>query len=197
MTATATQIELRFSGKLADMTDDLRRELLERSATPDDRIASATREIIARVRADGDNALREFARTFDKVELEEIEVPRSAMRKAYEAISDDLREALKRAAANIRKVHEAQLPSETSVEVEPGVVVSRRPDPLERVGIYAPGGTAAYASSVLMAAVPARVAGVGEIILCSPPAQSGLPPREVLAAAEIAGVDRVFAIGGA
>lgn len=197
MTASATEIELRFSGKLADMSDELRRELLDRTATPDDRIASATREIIARVRADGDNALREFARTFDKVELEEVEVPRSAMREAYESISDDLREALNRAAANIRKVHEAQLPSETSVEVEPGVVVSRRPDPLERVGIYAPGGTAAYASSVLMAAVPARVAGVSEIILCSPPAQSGLPPREVLAAAEIADVDRVFAIGGA
>jgi histidinol dehydrogenase len=106
--------------------------------------------------------------------------------------------ALLRSARNIKAVHAAAMPVATSIEVEEGVVVSRRPDPLRRVGIYAPGGTAAYASSVLMAAVPARVAGVDEIVLCTPPSEgTGRPGAAILAAARIAGVDRVFAVGGA
>jgi histidinol dehydrogenase len=89
------------------------------------------------------------------------------------------------------------MPIATECEVEPGVIVGRRPDPLGRVGIYAPGGRAAYPSSVLMGAVPARVAGVGEVVLCSPARDDGAPFPIVLAAAALAGVDRVFAIGGA
>src|SRR2546422_96770 len=91
----------------------------------------------------------------------------------------------------------AQLPQAVVTETEPGVLVGRRPDPLARVGVYAPGGRACYPSSVLMAAIPARVAGVKEILLCSPPDATGRPSIPVLAAAEIADVDRVFAIGGA
>ncbi|MGZ6134143.1 MAG: histidinol dehydrogenase, partial [Myxococcaceae bacterium] len=98
---------------------------------------------------------------------------------------------------NLARVHSAFRPQATRVEVEDGVVVERRPDPLARVGVYAPGGRAAYPSSVLMGAVPARVAGVREVILCSPPDPSGLPSDAVLAAAAVAEVDRVFALGGA
>jgi histidinol dehydrogenase len=104
---------------------------------------------------------------------------------------------MERSAANIASVARADLPKPVSVFPQPGVSVVRRPDPIARVGIYAPGGRAAYPSSVVMAAVPARVAGVREMVLCSPPRADGLPSPLVLAAAELAGVDRVFAIGGA
>ena len=197
MTAQIVDTMLRFSGRLEELNDDMRRELFDRRADGDPGITAATRDIIARVKSIGDDALRAFAKQFDGVDLEEIEVPRAAIREACDSIGADLRDALERAAKNIRKVHEAQVPSEIVVEVEPGVFVSRRPDPLKRVGAYAPGGTAAYASSVLMTAIPARVAGVNEIILCSPPGKDGIPAREVIAAAGIAEVDRVFAVGGA
>jgi histidinol dehydrogenase len=197
MTAQITDTVLRFSGRLNELSDDMQRELFDRSRDVDPEIASVTRDIIERVKATGDDALRALARQFDDVGLEEIEVPRAAVRDACDSLSDELREALERAARNIRQVHEAQMPSGITVEVEPGVTVSRRPDALKRVGAYAPGGTAAYASSVLMTAIPARVAGVDEIILCSPAGKNGAPASEIMAAAAIAGVDRVFAVGGA
>jgi histidinol dehydrogenase len=104
---------------------------------------------------------------------------------------------MERAAANIETVHRSELPDPIEIEPEPGIRLQRRADPLGRVGVYAPGGRAAYPSSVLMGAIPARVAGVREVILCSPPTPSGIPSAAVLAAAEIAKVDRVFSIGGA
>jgi histidinol dehydrogenase len=132
------------------------------------------------------------------VRLETLEVDRVRCREALAAIPAELRRAMERAAENIDRAHRAFLPAATEVETEPGVVVGRRPDPLGRVGIYAPGGRAAYPSSVLMGAIPARVAGVGEVVLCSPPSRdAGRPPDVVLAAAALAGVDRVFALGGA
>ncbi|MEO7964342.1 MAG: histidinol dehydrogenase, partial [Gemmatimonadaceae bacterium] len=108
-----------------------------------------------------------------------------------------VRAAMERAARNIETAHRAFLPQATEIETEPGIVIGRRPDPLGRVGVYAPGGRAAYPSSVLMGAIPARVAGVKDVIVCSPPNSSGSPTAEVLAACAIAGVDRVFALGGA
>jgi histidinol dehydrogenase len=197
MTAQIIDTMLRFSGRLEELSDDMQRELFDRRANADPEIASATRDIIERVKETGDDALRALAEQFDGVSLANIEVPRSVIREARDSIDDQLREALEHAAANIRKVHEAQLPIESAVEVERGVFVSRRPDPLNRVGAYAPGGTAAYASSVLMTVIPARAAGVDEIILCSPPGKDGMPAREIMAAAAIASVDRLFAVGGA
>ena len=197
MTAQIIDTMLRFSGRLEELSDDMQRELFDRRANADPEIASATRDIIERVKETGDDALRALAAQFDGVSLENIEVPRPVIREARDSIDDQLREALEHAAANIRKVHEAQLPIESAVEVERGVFVSRRPDPLNRVGAYAPGGTAAYASSVLMTVIPARAAGVDEIILCSPAGKDGTPAREIMAAAAIAGVDRLFAVGGA
>ncbi len=155
--------------------------------------------ILARVRAEGDAALREMAADFDGVSLDSIEVPRARAAAALERVPANVRSALEQATENLRRAHVAQLPREVRVEVAPGVTVGRRPDALARVGIYAPGGRAVYPSSVLMAAVPARVAGVGEVVLCSPPERGGdgAPSDLVLAAAAIAGVDRVFALGGA
>ena len=170
--------------------------LRRRSATKSP-VREETEKIIERVRVDGDRALREMALEYDGVSLDGLEVPRAARRRALEALVPQLRSALERAARNIERVHAACPPRTVQVETEPGVIVGRWPDPLERVGIYAPGGRAAYASSVLMAAIPARVAGVSEIVLCSPPQSNGLAAVVVLAACEIAGVDRVFSLGGA
>jgi histidinol dehydrogenase len=152
---------------------------------------------LVQVRNRGDAALREFAQRFDGVTLDTLEVPRSSIRAALERQPIEVRRALDRSARNIARVHTACRPSPVRVEVEPGVIVERRPDPLARVGLYAPGGRAAYPSSVLMGAIPARVAGVREVVLCSPPNLSGQPADAVLAAAAIAEVDRVFALGGA
>jgi histidinol dehydrogenase len=114
-----------------------------------------------------------------------------------DSLDPTLRAAIERSVRNIASVQRAFLPTPVETSPEPGIVVGRRPDPLRTVGVYAPGGLAAYPSSVLMGAVPAKVAGVQEVVLCSPPDRSGRPSQAVLAAAELSGVDRVFAVGGA
>jgi len=187
----------RFRGRLRDMAPDVKRMLVDRATARDAAVQSGVASIISRVEKDGDVALRELARQYDGVELTSIEVTPGEMSKAVASIRPGLMRAMQRSAANIEAVHRAQLPLATVVEVEPGIVVGRRPDPLQRVGVYAPGGRAAYPSSVLMGAIPARVAGVAEVILCSPPGVNGLPSASVLAAAHIARVNRVFAVGGA
>jgi histidinol dehydrogenase len=149
------------------------------------------------VRKSGDVALREFAQEFDGVALEQLEVPRRFWQQALTTLDAELASALERAARNITRVHSAFLPTAVEVSPEPGIVVGRRPDPLGRVGVYAPGGRAAYPSSLLMGAIPARVAGVGEIVVCSPPGSNGMPSPVVMAAAALANVDRLFAVGGA
>lgn len=196
--ATRTRtVPVRVQASLDELTASDRTVLFDRSTSADATIRRATSDIVARVRDGGDAALRALAKLHDRVNLESIEVPRDARVRALDALDPALRRAMERAATNIASVHAASLPSTTTVMPEPGVTVVRRPDPLSRVGVYAPGGRAAYPSSVLMSAVPARVAGVADVILCSPPDASGKPSDAVLAAAEIAGVDRVFAIGGA
>ncbi|NRD46817.1 histidinol dehydrogenase [Corallococcus exiguus] len=188
---------LKYQGALSSLDADARRRLMARTGESDALVASRVQALIARVRTEGDRALFDFAREFDRVELAALEVPRERWNAALESIPSDVREALTRAARNIARAHAAQRPQAIEVETEPGVIVGRRPDPLSRVGVYAPGGRAVYPSSVLMGVVPAKVAGVGEIIVCSPPGPDGLPSAGVLAAAALAGADRVFALGGA
>jgi histidinol dehydrogenase len=188
---------LKYQGRLGALPAEQRRRLLDRSGTTDTRVAQRTADLIARVRRDGDQALREMAREFDGVTLDALEVPRSVCEEALAALAPEVREAFARAARNIARAHAAQKPQPLEVETEPGIVVGRRPDPLGRVGVYAPGGRAVYPSSVLMGVVPAKVAGVGEVIVCSPPGRDGRPAAGVLAAAALAGADRVFALGGA
>ena len=171
--------------------------LFDRSTSSDPTVREATAALMAEVRSEGDAALQRQAQRFDRVRLERLEVDRSVWRTALDRTEPAVRRAMERAAANIASVHRAFLPETLETEPEPGIRIARRPDPLDRVGVYAPGGRAAYPSSVLMGAVPARVAGVREVILCSPPGPDGVPSASVLAAAELAGVDRVFAVGGA
>ena len=171
--------------------------LFDRSTSSDASVQSATASIIGRVRREGDRALMALAWEFDGVDLDALEVPRVQCERALAALDPALRRVLERAAANIRTVHEAMRPVECTVTTADGVVIGRRPDPLGRVGVYAPGGRARYPSSLLMGAIPARVAGVEEVIVCSPPGANGLPGETLLAAAAIAGVDHLFAVGGA
>jgi histidinol dehydrogenase len=179
------------ASNVADVAD-VAATRIERNVSPGQEVRSLTSAIINRVRRDGDAALRELSLELDAVELEEMEVPYREMQRALDEIDAPLRAAMERATRNIAKAHSffALVPRE--IETEPGVLVGRRPDPLRRVGIYVPGGRASYPSSLLMCAIPARLAGVREVIVCSP-----RPSRVVLAAAAIAKVDRVFALGGA
>jgi histidinol dehydrogenase len=191
-------LTLRWTGACADLTAADRRALFERTAAIDATVGERTASIVARVRREGDDALRALAHELDGVDIEALEVPRARWQSALAALPPALRAALERSASNIERVHRAFRPVAQETESEPGIIVGRRPDPLGRVGVYAPGGRAAYPSSVLMGIVPARVAGVGEIVLCSPPArETGVPSDVVLAAAALAGADRVFALGGA
>jgi histidinol dehydrogenase len=190
-------LALRFGGRLSDLPACERQALFERAVRESPAVREETARIVSDVRAAGDAALRRMASIFDGVTMDALEVPASVVRAALDAIEPGVRRALERAARNIRIVHSASLPVPVEVEPEPGVIVGRRPDPLSRVGVYAPGGRGRYPSSVLMGAIPAKVAGVREIVLCSPPGESGVPSNEILAAACLAEVDRVFAIGGA
>lgn len=194
---SATQVlPLRYRGRIASLDAPTHRRLCERSTSSEPAMRDAVAAIIADVRARGDAALRELAVRYDGVSLESLEVPRENLLRALADLDADVRRAMERSARNIACVHAASRPVAVECEPEPGVIVGRRPDPLGRLGVYAPGGTAAYPSSVLMGAVPARAAGVGTVVLCSPARPNGTSPL-VLAAAAIAQVDRVFAAGGA
>ncbi len=153
------------------------------------------RKIVDEVRAGGDSALFHYTRTIDRVELSRLEVSRQDIAEARDRVDAGLRDALEFAAERIRSFHVAQKERLGLAFTEGGLGFIVRP--LERVGVYVPGGKAAYPSTVLMTAIPARVAGVDEVIMTTPPAADGRAPAATLAAAHIAGVDRVFVIGGA
>ncbi len=161
--------------------------------TPEDAVA----RLLADVRSQGDPALRRWTERIDGITPQALEVPRSEWAAAYRALSPDLRTSLERATERIRDFHARQpIPSWTTDEM--GGTLGQRLVPLERVGVYVPGGTAPLPSSLLMAAVPARVAGVDEVVVCTPADRvTGAPAPLILAAAYVAEVDRVFALGGA
>src|SRR5919109_2960624 len=152
-------------GELAKLTVSERARLFDRGRATDADVEAAVRAIIADVRTRGDAALRELALRFDRVHLHSLEVSRDACASALRDLDPQVRAALEQAAANIESFHRAQLPAPLELETEPGIVLGRRAEPLRRVGVYAPGGGAAYASSVLMGVVPARVAGVAEVVV--------------------------------
>ncbi len=193
----SARFAVRFTGSFADLSPKDRAALFQRGSSRETAVGPTVEKIISRVRLDGDGALRQMAIELDRVELRHIEVPRSELIEAFKGLKADLKASMQRSAQNIEKFHRSQMPEGSSIIIEPGVLLQRRPDPLARVGVYAPGGRAAYPSSVLMGAIPARIAGVPEVILCSPPGGDGLPDQVILAAAHLALVDRVFAVGGA
>ncbi len=153
-------------------------------------------DIIANVRARGDAALFEYCRKFDKAELTTLEVSEAEIDEAFDVIGD-FRRVLERAAANITKFHEKQLHNSFIINDEDGIVMGQKVIPMDKAGLYVPGGTAAYPSTVLMDAVPAKIAGVGELVITTPPGPDGKVNPYVLAAAKVAGVDRILKVGGA
>ncbi|MCU1485888.1 MAG: histidinol dehydrogenase [Actinomycetia bacterium] len=157
---------------------------------------AAVQEILADVRARGDEAVRDLTEKFDGTRPGDLRVPPGELDAALARIPAELREALTVAAGNIRAYHETQVVPEVAHERD-GIVVRDLRRPVDRAGLYVPGGRAKYPSTVLMTAVPARVAGVPELVLCVPPGKDGKVSDEVLAAAAIAGVDELYAIGGA
>jgi len=168
-------------------------------AAQDEAVEATVRAIIADVRARGDEALIEYTRKLDRVgarSIAELEIPRGEMEEALGALPAGQAGALREAAARVRRFHERQLGESWQYTEADGTVLGQRVSALERVGLYVPGGKAAYPSSVLMNAIPAKVAGVGELVMVSPTPGGERNPL-VLAAAALAGVDRVFAVGGA
>jgi histidinol dehydrogenase len=155
----------------------------------------AVRQIISEVRREGDAALLDYTLRIDQVKLTSLEVSKEQIASAYQNVDEKLVSALKLATERIRSFHLAQKGAIWNKISKPGV--SQLIRPLQRVGIYAPGGTASYPSTVLMTAIPARVAGVNEVILVTPPALNRTVASSTLVAADIAGVDRIFCIGGA
>lgn len=182
---------LDLRGATGDLTT-----LLPRPEVAGDQPVEAVRSIVASVRADGDSAVRAFTERFDGVSIDTLRVPSDELRRALDAIAPELRGALEVARDNIEAYHRTQLSPEV-VHRRDGIEVRDLHRPVDRAGLYVPGGRAAYPSTVLMTAVPARVAGVAELVLCVPPNRDGVVDDVVLAAACLAGVDEVFRIGGA
>jgi histidinol dehydrogenase len=177
---------------IADLSPDERTAIFDRESGVD-AVRGDVADIVDRVRTEGDVALREFAEEFDGVSVGNIDVTDRAER-ALDRIDDDLRGAIEDAAENIRTFHERSKPEDYREDFD-GRELGRRFRPLEKAGVYAPGGTAAYPSSVLMGVIPAKVAGVEHVAVATPPADN--LPDATLAAAEIAGADAVYQVGGA
>lgn len=163
---------------------------------PTANVTDAVSAIIADVRNRKDEALFEYTKRFDGAALDALEVTQAELDAAFEAVEPRFLEILKNAAANIRQFHSHQVRNSFVCERD-GVVLGQKITPIENVGIYVPGGTAAYPSTVLMDSIPAKIAGCSQIVMVSPPGKDGKIPDAILAAAKIAGVDRIFKLGGA
>jgi histidinol dehydrogenase len=188
--------DMRFLETAKDPQEQIRAALTAGSPADDDAVEQTVREIIARVRSEGDAALLDLGRRFDFPGLESIPVPPERIRQALDSIPRDLRAALEHAATNIREFHE-QEKAESWVSTRGSTVMGQLVRPIPSVGLYVPGGRAAYPSTVLMTAIPAAVAGVRELCVATPCGEEGEIPESILAACAISGVSRVFRMGGA
>lgn len=172
-------------------------QLKERSGEVDKKVTLAVTEILENVKMNGDKAVYEYTVKFDGKAPEKAEISKEEIDKAIEKCDPFFVKSLEDAAENIRDFHARQKQQSWLNTKENGVIMGQRVRGLSRVGLYVPGGTAAYPSSVLMNAIPAKIAGVKELIMVTPPSKDGTPNPDILAAAKIAGVDRVFLMGGA
>ncbi len=176
---------------------DFLKKVEERNRSTNDQVTSVVKDIIENVRINGDAAVREYTIRFDGQAPDCFEVSQDVLTEAVKTCDPAFVETLRKAAANIRDFHERQKQQSWLNTKENGVILGQRIRGLARVGLYVPGGTAAYPSSVLMNAIPAKIAGVKELIMVTPPQKDGKPNPAIMAAAMIAGVDRVFLMGGA
>lgn len=164
---------------------------------PQETVADTVAEIIAAVRAEGDAALYRFSEQFDGAKLDSLVVSEAEMDAAMDAVEPEFIAVLEKAAANIRAFHSKQVRSGFILDERNGVIMGQRIIPVDRAGLYVPGGTATYPSSVLMDSIPAVLAGVKEVVMVTPPGKTGVINPAILAAAKVAGVGRIFKIGGA
>lgn len=166
-------------------------------AVPETDVASIVKDIIQNVKKNKDAALLEYCKKFDNVEFDSLEVTLQEIDEAYNEVPENFIRILEKAASNIRKFHQRQVRNSFIINDEDGIVVGQKVIPVDKAGLYVPGGTAAYPSTVLMDSIPAKIAGVKEVVICTPPSKNGKVNPYILAAAKIAGVDRIFKVGGA
>ena len=171
--------------------------LIRRAQQGDETIAARVKQIVERVRMEGDDALRALTAEIDGVSLTDMEVTPAEIDQVAGQIDKNLKSAISVAAKNIERFHRAQYPADVAVETMPGVRCWQRAVPIRRVGLYVPGGSAPLFSTVLMLAIPARVAGCSEVVLCTPCNKEGRVAPEILYTARLCGVERIFKIGGA
>ena len=163
---------------------------------PEIDVEAVVSQIISDVRKNKDQAVKEYCRRFDRVDLQSLEVTKEEIAEAKSLVTPEFLEILNKAAANIREYHEKQVCTGFEMEKD-GIVLGQKVTPIENVGIYVPGGTAAYPSTVLMDSIPAKIAGCKQIVMVTPPGKDGKVNPAILAAADVAGVDRIFKVGGA
>ena len=172
-------------------------EVIKRSEQDVNDIIPIVDGIINTVREKNDDALRDYTKQFDGVKIDDLKVSESEIKEAYNNIDSDLIESLKLALKNIEKFHEKEIPEEWEMEITDGVKAGQIVRPINSVGCYIPGGRAAYPSTILMTVVPAKIAGVEKIICCSPPQKDGKIGDAILVAADLAGADEIYKVGGA
>lgn len=183
--------------KIMNIKDTKTSDILTRDINLETGVEEIVSGVIENVKKNGDKALFEYCEKFDGAKLSCLEVSKEEIDKAYENEDPEFIKTIELAKENIHKFHSHQVRNNFIINDTEGVILGQKITPIEKVGIYVPGGTARYPSSVLMNAVPAKIAGVKEIIMVSPPDKEGSLPSSILAAAKIAGVDRVFKLGGA
>ena len=171
-------------------------EIFARSVPKTD-VAGTVAEIIKNVRENGDEALFEYCEKFDKAQLSSLAVTKEEIDEALSLVEPEFLEILEKAAQNIRKFHSRQVRNSFIINDEDGIVIGQKIIPVDRAGLYVPGGTAAYPSTVLMDAIPAKIAGCREVVMVTPPTKDGKVNPVILAAAYVAGIDRIFKVGGA
>jgi histidinol dehydrogenase len=182
--------------KIMKYSEVSKNEIFARGKTSFD-VSDIVADIIENVKANGDKALFEYSEKFDKAVLSSLEVTKEEIDEAFSSVEPEFIEIIKEAAENIKEFHKKQLRDGFEIRKENGTVVGQKITPIEKVGLYVPGGTAAYPSTVLMDSIPAKIAGCSEICITTPPSQNGKVNPVILAAAKIAGVDRIFKVGGA
>lgn len=165
--------------------------------TPEADVAAIVADIIADVRENGDTAVKTYCAQFDKAELTSLEVTPEEIQAAISQVEPEFLDILREAAENIRSFHSRQVRNSFVIADKPGIILGQKITPIEKVGVYVPGGTAAYPSTVLMDTIPAKIAGCPQLAMVTPPGRDGKVNPAILAAASIAGVNRIFKVGGA
>ena len=172
-------------------------ETIKRSEQDVNNVLDIVSDILQNVKDNGDKAIGEYTEKFDGVLIENLKVSKDEIEEAYDTLEDELLTALKNAAENIEKFHKRQIPDEWEMEVNPGIVAGQIVRPINSAGCYIPGGRAAYPSSILMTVIPAKIAGVKKVVCVTPPQKDGKILDAILVAADIAGADEIYKVGGA